>query len=473
MSAQATAADVLRGAARWCVVEGDAADVLRSLPDARVDALVTDPPSGIAFMGAEWDRNKGGRAQWVAWLAGILADCRRATREGGRSVVWSLPRTSHWTGSAVEDAGWAIETTIAHLFGTGWPKGASQLKPAQETWWLARNGRSEPLQVDACRVGAQSTRGMGSGRTRAWEGGALAGAETGSDAGRWPANLLLSHAVGCVCEGTRRVTSRLPGGVRRTGAGVTSIGEGMTRGGTSPVPLREGTAFMGDEDVEAWRCVEGCPVLELDRQSGERPGMKPGRLIRGSTTGAGMGYGSSSSSQDAGVVGYGDTGTASRFFPQLAADDPDAPWSEALFRYVAKPSRAERNVGIGDAGPRRVRNELPAGDAFGNDRRKGNTHPTVKPVALMRWLIRLVTKPGDVVLDPFGGSGTTGVAALLEGRRVVLVEREPAFAAIIRARCAAADGAEWSRPIAARVEVPSVRRPDASRQLALFDGGAA
>jgi site-specific DNA-methyltransferase (adenine-specific) len=484
VSAQATAADVLRGAARWCVVEGDAADVLRSLPDARVDALVTDPPSGIAFMGAEWDRNKGGRAQWVAWLAGILADCRRATREGGRSVVWSLPRTSHWTGSAVEDAGWAIETTIAHLFGTGWPKGASQLKPAQETWWLARNGRSEPLQVDACRVGAQSTRGMGSGRTRAWEGGALAGAETGSDAGRWPANLLLSHADGCVCEGTRRVTSRLPGGVRRTGAGVTSIGEGMTRGGTSPVPLREGTAFMGDEDVEAWRCVEGCPVLDLDRQSGESGGARV-RVNRRDE-----GRADESQYRSKAMAGttrdHGDTGTASRFFPQFPADDPDAPWSEALFRYVAKPSRAERNVGCeglplgakdstyGDGFNSATKVCTASQAAEGVDRGlTTNHHPTVKSVALMRWLIRLVTKPGDVVLDPFGGSGTTGVAALLEGRRVVLVEREPAFAAIIRARCAAADGAEWSRPIAARVEVPSVRRPDASRQLALFDGGAA
>jgi DNA modification methylase len=63
----------------------------------------------------------------------------------------------------------------------------------------------------------------------------------------------------------------------------------------------------------------------------------------------------------------------------------------------------------------------------------------VKSVALMRWLLRLVTKPGDVILDPFGGSGTTGVAALLEGRRVILVEREPQYAAIARARIAAAE----------------------------------
>ena len=149
----ATPADVLAGRARWCVVEGDCADVLRSLPIDCIDALVSDPPSGIAFMGAEWDRDKGGRLQWVAWLTGILSDARRATRDGGRAIVWSLPRTSHWTGCAVEDAGWLIETTIAHLFGTGWPKGKAQTKPAQETWWLARTGRSEALNIEACRVG--------------------------------------------------------------------------------------------------------------------------------------------------------------------------------------------------------------------------------------------------------------------------------------------------------------------------------
>ena len=90
----------------------------------------------------------------------------------------------------------------------------------------------------------------------------------------------------------------------------------------------------------------------------------------------------------------------------------------------------------------------------------------------MRWLIRLVTKPGDVVLDPFGGSGTTGVAALLEGRRVVLVEREPAFVAIIRARCAAADGSDWTRPVVARPAALAARGVDSGRQLSLLDAMA-
>jgi site-specific DNA-methyltransferase (adenine-specific) len=83
--------------------------------------------------------------------------------------------------------------------------------------------------------------------------------------------------------------------------------------------------------------------------------------------------------------------------------------------------------------------------------RGGNHHPTAKSIELMRWLVRLVTAPGDIVLDPFGGSGTTGAAALLEGRRVILVERDPAFAAICRARLshAAPTAADLTAPIAA------------------------
>jgi site-specific DNA-methyltransferase (adenine-specific) len=460
VSAAATVTDVLAGNARWCVVEGDCAEVLRSLPDGCADAVVSDPPSGIAFMGAEWDRNKGGRSQWVAWLAGILSDARRATRDGGRAIVWSLPRTSHWTGCAVEDAGWSIETTIAHLFGTGWPKGKAQTKPAQETWWLARTGKSEALNVEACRVGTSkpaTTRGAG-GQHGAY-GAIGAQGRVDGDTGRYPPNLLLSHATGCVCEGTRRVA---------TGTGYKPADANYTRG-PSAVPFtlrRDGTTCYvspdGTEPVEAWACVEGCPVAELGAQSEELTSNAVGK-----PTPRGLGYGGGAGSTL--QPRPKDTGTAARFFPQFPADAPDAPWSEALFQYVAKPSRAERNVGLVEPGPRRKRNELLPGDCYGNDRREGNTHPTVKSVALMRWLLRLVTKPRDVILDPFGGSGTTGVAALLEGRRVILVEREPQYAAIARARCAAADGSVWTAPVVAR---PREAKPQDERQPSLFAGGA-
>lgn len=171
--------------------------------------------------------------------------------------------------------------------------------------------------------------------------------------------------------------------------------------------------------------------------------------------------------------GFSDTGTASRFFPCFPADDPAAP-----FAYIPKPSRAEKNAGCeGLAQERHVvatgrmlnpvctntgaRGQHCTCGACAFDGaaapRAANAHPTVKPVALMRWLLRLITEPGDIVLDPFGGSGTTGVAALLEGRRVILVERDPAFAAICRARLshAAPTAATLTARVAEPIEAPA------------------
>ena len=140
----------------------------------------------------------------------------------------------------------------------------------------------------------------------------------------------------------------------------------------------------------------------LGEQSGESVSSAHER--RAST----MGYGGNADGFTTG--GSSDAGSAARFFPQFE--------HEAPFLYCAKPSNAEKRAGLTDDDPR---------------------HPTVKPVDLMRWLIRLVTQPGDVVLDPFCGSATTGVAALLEGRRFIGIERAPdagerAFAPIARAR---------------------------------------
>lgn len=434
MSCAATPADVIAGAARWSVVEGDALDVVRALPVACVDAVVTDPPAGVAFMGAEWDRDKGGRAQWVAWLAEVLGRARAATRDGGRALVWSLPRTSHWTGCAVEDAGWSIESTVTHLFGTGWPKGQSQLKPLAETWWLARTGRSTALNIEGCRVGA-SKRVPGGAPSQApnkvyGKASLRHEDEDGRDpnVGRYPPNVVLSHAPGCRCVGEQRVRAESAGERRNAGMGYGGAATGfVTHGYGSP---------DGTELVEAWECVEGCPVAELDAQSGERPSGAMSAGTPRKNLDSYSGRFSPSRATDCDIEAS--TGTAARFFPQFPADE------YALFGYHAKPSRAERDAGVSlDARPadayaahrhRRMEGEPERFDGAPVGR-SANDHPTVKSIALMRWLVRLVTRPGDVVLDPFGGSGTTGVAALCEGRRVILVEREPRFAEIARQRC--------------------------------------
>ncbi len=104
------------------VYQGNSLKVLKTLSPSSAHALVTDPPAGVAFMGKDWDKDKGGRQAWIDWLSAILAEARRVLKPGAHALVWSLPRTSHWTGTALEDAGFEIRDTIDHVFATGFPK---------------------------------------------------------------------------------------------------------------------------------------------------------------------------------------------------------------------------------------------------------------------------------------------------------------------------------------------------------------
>ena len=112
---------VLSNEKRWTVEHGDALDVLRGLPDNCVDSIVTDPPAGISFMASDWDGDKGGRDSWIAWLQEISTECMRVLKPGGHALVWSFPRTSHWTATALENAGLEIRDSIHHVFGSGFP----------------------------------------------------------------------------------------------------------------------------------------------------------------------------------------------------------------------------------------------------------------------------------------------------------------------------------------------------------------
>jgi len=343
---------------------GDCLDVLRTLPDASVDSVVTDPPAGIAFMGKAWDEDKGGRRQWIAWLAEVMAEALRVLKPGGHALVWALPRTSHWTATALEDAGFEVRDCLVHVFGSGFPKShnlakqwegwGTALKPASEHWWLVRKPLvgtvaanverygTGALNIDASRViaakGAEPLRwahGRGLGFRGAVDNGPC---EALTSEGRWPPNLLLSHTEDCA-EGA---------------------------------------------------CADGCAVAEMDGQSG---------TTRGTRHRPGNGMGFHGNDGESVVRGHTDIGGASRFFP--------------VFRYQAKPSQSEKGA--------------------------TNVHPTVKSIGLMDWLIRLVTPLGGVVLDPFLGSGTTGVAAATGGFGFIGIEREAEYLAIARARIEAAE----------------------------------
>lgn len=355
---------------------GDALELLRRLEDDSVDAVVTDPPSGISFMGKAWDSDKGGRDAWIAWLAEIMREALRVTKPGGHALVWALPRTQHWTATAVEDAGWQVRDVLMHVFGSGFPKSlnlpdgwGTALKPSHEAWILARKPLAGTvaatvlehgtgaLNIDGCRVGT--------------DGG-------GTDCPHWPEP----------CRGHKSA-----GGAYDSNHGKPPPGWPNNKTGRWPPHLLLSHAAACGET-----CADGCPVAEMDAQSGVTRGS--GAPTVGGAPRSNHGFALSYSSRDRSkaVMSFGDTGGASRFFP--------------VFRYVAKPSTAEKSAGLGGR----------------------NTHATVKPLQLMRWLCRLITPPGGLVLDPFAGSGTTGAAAMAEGFSFVGAEMRPEQAAAARQR---------------------------------------
>lgn len=101
---------------------GDCLKIMKNSRDNQIDALVTDPPAGISFMNKEWDSDKGGRNAWIAWMTEVMTECHRVMKPGAHGLVWALPRTSHWTAMALENAGFEVQDVVTHLFGTGFPK---------------------------------------------------------------------------------------------------------------------------------------------------------------------------------------------------------------------------------------------------------------------------------------------------------------------------------------------------------------
>lgn len=344
-----------------------------------------------------------------------------------------------------------------------WQGWGTALKPAHEPIVVARKPLAGTvvdtvlaygtgaINIDATRVATNDKLGGGAetittpeqkgneGWTRPWmedheaqeahASRVRANVARAEDLGRWPANLVLTHDQGCELVGTRKIK-----GITGTSAGRMAGKQSAVYGGYTGRSERAGepTGFVdedGNETVEAWECVEGCPIAELDAQSGER---RAGGVVRGtepSRTGQNGIY------NDWGRVAnkpHADAGGASRFFPSFAPDQPP-------FFYCAKASRSERNAGLGD------RPEKPllwssgtknpgSFQAEGTHKAAQNPHPTVKPIALMRWLVRLVARPGALVLDPFTGSGTTGIAAAVEGCSFIGMDLDPEYLEIAAAR---------------------------------------
>jgi len=457
------------------ILEGDCRKTLKRLAAESVASIVTDPPYEIGFMGKGWD------GSGVANDPKLWAECFRVLKPGGHILAFGATRTSHRMACAIEDAGFEIRDSIHWVYGSGFPKSHNVSKG------IDRAAGAERSVLGTNKSGARSIYANVSGKilnpllnvtapatddARKWEGWgtALKPAHEPIVMARKPftgtvAQNVLEHGTGAInIDGARigladwgQRPKRSPNGIYGNGKGTNSTtSEALTGQGRWPANV------ILTHSIECGpKCMPDCPAREIDQQSGHlhAAGTRSKRPDDGPFK-----SGIKPLKKDENVIN--DSGGASRFYAQ-----PE--WARGDYLtsiYTPKAGKKERNAGL-DGMPERKGGSMSGGAETRegkptNHPVRANHHPTVKPVALMRYLIRLVTPPGGLVLDPFLGSGTTAVAAILEGYDWIGCEITAEYLPIIEARCANA--------MSDYPPINTIQNPDNSTesQLGLFDSAS-
>jgi DNA modification methylase len=460
----------------WTVLHSECVEAMAAMEPSSVDAIVTDPPYELGFMGKKWD------ASGIAYSVDLWRAALRVLKPGGHLLAFGGTRTYHRMTCAIEDAGFEIRDSLHWIYGSGFPKSLDVSKAID-----AHLGAERPVvgeRVDGCAPSNGNATTISGARVRsypvtapatawatAWDGWgtALKPAHEPIVLARKPligtvAANVLEHGtgglnidacrVGDTVESWPSSRSYAPGQIQPGGVGAT-----QATGDAPPGRWPPNLLFSHDPACDG-QCAPGCPVAELDRQSGEtgQQGDVTGREPSAKTDNILCAY-----AERHPAAARGDSGGASRFFP--------------VFRYVAKPARSERDAGLHDLEavsgndvtgrePDSVGAKSPRAGTTQAARR--NIHPTVKPVALMEWLVQLVTPRGGTVLDPFLGSGSTGCAAVRLGFSFVGIEREAEYVALAERRIRLAASAPRSTPLGSLE-----RGPEADpRQLGLFDASS-
>jgi site-specific DNA-methyltransferase (adenine-specific) len=408
------------------IYAGNNLEVLPTLADNSVDSIVCDPPYELGFMGKTWD-NSG-----IAYSVELWRECLRVLKPGGHLLAFGGTRTWHRLAVAIEDAGFEIRDNIAWLYGSGFPKSHNISKAidraagiterpiigkkygADRLLHQAPDGNRDGEGTWGNEIGRDPfIRGSVSDEAKQWDGWgtALKPAHEPIVVARKPvigtvAENVLQYGTGAInIDATRIQGADALQGRSRHGGGIV--------GNASSFELPDSKSSMPAGRWPANIILDEYTAELLDQQTA---------TLKGATSMSERMDRSAFSSGEGELVKrdvYGDSGGASRFF------------------YVAKASKRDRNEGL-DTLPIQ-RPDLRTSTGMGTFEEKGvqpqrNFHPTVKPTALMRYLIRLVTPENGLVLDPFCGSGSTGKAAILEGKRFIGIELTPEYLPIIQGR---------------------------------------
>jgi site-specific DNA-methyltransferase (adenine-specific) len=323
------------------LIQGDCLEQLKLLGENTFDSLITDPPAGISFMGKAWDHDHGGRDTWQAWMADIMKECLRVMKPGAHGLVWAIPRTSHWTATALEDAGFEIRDVVTHLFGSGFPKSmnisiaidkqAGAMSARGKAFVTAgrgdradiqdQNGKAMPSH-DAITPEAKQWQGWGTALKPASEHWILVRKPLSE---KTVAANALKWGVGGINIDASRIAS---------GDQEALFKNWYKKQGRFPANLVLTCCGIEPHD-------DTCAVAMLDEQSGVSKSQGGGKK-------SGIKYGTimgKVSDKDIGDEGYyGDTGGASRFF------------------YCAKASKADKNAGCDLSHSKAVGNRPNGGD---------------------------------------------------------------------------------------------------------------
>ena len=331
--------------------QGDCRELLKTLDDNSVDSIVTDPPYELGFMGRHWD------SSGVAFDVNVWKECLRVLKPGGHLLSFSGTRTYHRMAVAIEDAGFEIRDCIVWCYGSGFPKSHNIGKAIDKT--------------------------ITDDMTRNWEGWG-----TALKPANEPICVARKPLIGTVVENVLKYGT---GGINIDGCRVGDEVLPIAVAGQAKIVTFEREVMITPERTGRWpaNLIHDGSEAIIGMFPNNNPGCKPHKIEAAQSTVDATkekGWGFNGQSKVAGFDD-GDDLSASRYFMNCSYTDIDIP----TINYFSKASTKDRNLG------------MPEGET--------NKHPTVKPSALMKYLVTLVTPYGGTSLDPFAGSGSTGVGA--------------------------------------------------------------
>jgi len=413
------------------LMQGDNILSLKKLPDNSIDSIVTDPPYGLSFMNKKWDYEVPSVEFWKEAL--------RVLKPGGHVLSFGGTRTYHRMVVNMEDAGFEIRDQIMWIYASGFPKSLNIGKAFDKKQGNEREIKGEYIAPD------------GNKRT-----GVLTGTEYYKEDGDTYNN-------------DDRIITKGSSQYEGWGTALKPANEPIC---LARKPLSEKTIV---DNVIKWGTgginVDGCRIGTDDKWEGRIGNGKPGLSLQGSLDGTFNSQSSPSHNEgrfpanilfdeeaaqvldeqsgisksntkpkvtdkEAGNMYHKYEQQDNNYKQKLYVGDYSDKGGASRFFYVAKVGKKERNLGLDDSFDKETKGYRP-GEALGGqqiDVIKKNFHPTLKPINLMTYLCRLITPPGGIILDPFMGSGSTGISACLEGFRFVGMELDEDYFKIAEAR---------------------------------------